>query len=273
MFNLKTVSRKPHGFTLIELLVVIAIISILAAMLLPALQRAREQARLATCRNNSRQIYMGISLYANDYDGWVPTIAVFRLTRCNNPETNSGWQGSPQTIYNRIIPDITYTCCKSYIVAPMGWLVYNKYFTAGSLQCPSRNIHPLSHMCFDTSKFYPQQSACGDIGVYSSYIIRPIGSRQDWIDYQSSTGGISFRLGDRPTYPVIGEYPRNTGNSGPNPVDRTIHQSPPGWTVTYEDGSTTFQALPEDAPPLLGASESQMVNFFLYMVKGEEYTR
>jgi len=62
-----------NAFTLIELLVVIAIIGILAAMLLPALGRAKETARRISCVNNLKQLQLSVQMYSDDFDGEYPS--------------------------------------------------------------------------------------------------------------------------------------------------------------------------------------------------------
>ena len=64
--------KKLHSFTLIELLIVVAIIAILAAMLLPALNQARERGRAIKCMANARQLGQGLALYADANDGYFP---------------------------------------------------------------------------------------------------------------------------------------------------------------------------------------------------------
>ena len=85
-------TTKQPRFTLIELLVVIAIIAVLASLLLPVLNRVREQAKLAACASNQRQVYAALSLYSTDQDGQYPSTHA-------QPNTNPNSVYSPTDLY------------------------------------------------------------------------------------------------------------------------------------------------------------------------------
>jgi len=83
--------RKVAGFTLIELLVVIAIIAILAALLLPALAKAKERARRINCLNNMRQIGLALVMYETDYRKLPPKAS--QVPDFMN-SSSGGWQNN-----------------------------------------------------------------------------------------------------------------------------------------------------------------------------------
>ena len=77
--------NRSIGFTLIELLVVITIIALLAAMLLPALARAKEKGKRAPCLSNLRNVLLGCSMYATDNRGVSSNARAVRVQICLDP--------------------------------------------------------------------------------------------------------------------------------------------------------------------------------------------
>jgi prepilin-type processing-associated H-X9-DG protein len=136
-------SCKDSAFTVIELLVAAGVIALLAALLLPAVTRARSSARIAQCQSNLRQIGMAIYSYCQHYEGSIPTVSDY--------PTNLLWSDASGT------PD------------SLGVLVTRGYLSdVGVLFCP---LDPDNTPQVDGARIgKPAGQAAGD--GYGSYIYR-----------------------------------------------------------------------------------------------------
>ena len=196
---------RRRGFTLIELLVVIAIIALLMAILMPALQRVKEQARELTCRSNLRQYGIVQRLYLNDYEGNFPNPWFWLYSEGGNFEREDPPDG-PLWPY---IKDKDINLCTSFLTIgksmgrePLYSYSTNGYLGAGgwfdedgnsdtdAVTNESEIKHPANVFSFSEENLWTISGLSGSqLNDNGLYIDPPPGTRDCFATYHNAPGG------------------------------------------------------------------------------------
>jgi prepilin-type N-terminal cleavage/methylation domain-containing protein/prepilin-type processing-associated H-X9-DG protein len=217
--------RINPAFTLIELLVVIAIIAILAAMLLPALARAKESGKTIACNNNLRQLGLAMQIYLGDNQGTLPP----RLIR-------SRW---PDKFYDSYGKNLKVLLCPSEIINPAVTNSPATDFSATNIADAS----PRSYFINGWNDYFFNHLSAADFTVYMAGT-SPVGLKESQIIHPSDT----IVLGEKESYRMDFYMDMLAGNgddfAGAVAQDRHSGRGPGSQTGgannLFADGSARF---------------------------------
>ena len=237
MSRVRGCQHKEYGFTLIELLVVIAIIALMLSILVPCLGRAKEHARRAACQNNLHEGLLATSMYAGDYNGYLPEGNIIDKS---TPGYNTNWDRADlltvvnyQTMkafagYGLTAEQATCETARKYFESTYNWL------------SPLPAAHPVL------------PAAC--VGwIYW-------GHRGDWTDQNTGRKYVTAKkVTDQPTsntlvtcfcynrYDAVGPagewpawYSSHVGGTFQYAVGQPMDPTPDGLVVGYLDGAARF---------------------------------
>lgn len=218
------------GFTLIELLVVVAIIAVLAAMLMPALSKARMRAKRVQCTSQLKQCLYGALMYAEDYNGWFP-IWTHPATREINVMRGTWysryvWSGPPNTPVPREFGSGQFN--------NLGYLYPTRYIGDGRvLWCPSYKYDALLGIARYSTPYFMSSDASGE--VRSGYMFNP------WVRNPNSD---NLRLMQKSSDIRARKLLVMDFLGSDMTLDEFAHWREGGWNLGFCDGSVAFAKSP-----------------------------